>query len=97
MFDPGKPFQSRLMLASKAGAYSSEAPERCDLLEKIPGLSCKILTKQETPPRDKHSTLLGAEEKGFLWAIFTTLYFLSNSLMSSKVFVLSKPFQPRLM
>ncbi len=33
---PGRPFQPRLMLLSKAGAYSSEVPFRCSTLGEAP-------------------------------------------------------------
>jgi len=50
---PGKPFQSSLMFAGKAGAYLSEAPFRY-----APGLKYKHKTRLERPDWDKHAGLL---------------------------------------
>ncbi len=55
---PGKPFQSRLMIAGKAGVYPNEAPFRCSTLGQAPGHTHKQQTRVEKLARDKHSSLL---------------------------------------
>jgi len=53
MFDLGKPFESGLMLASKAKGYLSSAP----LWGRLLVLSAKNETRLKRMTRDKHSSL----------------------------------------
>jgi hypothetical protein len=45
MFGPGKPFQSGLLFVGNLGAYPSEAPFRCTILEYALGLAHKLCWK----------------------------------------------------
>ncbi len=43
VFVPCKAFQTSLIFAYKAGAYTSEAPFRCSTLGKDPGLTIRLV------------------------------------------------------
>ncbi len=58
MFAPGKSFQDSIVFAGKAGAYPSEAPFKCSILEWAPGLAHKQSTSMERLAKNKHSSLL---------------------------------------